>query len=150
MREWITVDDELLPAKYVGHVGVQTIYRKETDYAASGYEYQAQYSITLSDSLTAIESRFLTFDVWGEHVSTLSACEIVDLALGQTQAFNHSWNVYDENEVARFYASIAFIAQVRTASGHVIKGNIETVMQEAKQFSAKFEESSLSPSPLRR
>lgn len=148
-REWITIDDEKLPAKIVGVAGVSTIYEKGTDYSAGGYYYDSEYGIKTIESLSAFETRFLTFDVWGEHVRTLSSAQIMDLAAGEIRHIKSRWVLYEENEASEMYASIAFVAQVRTTAGQVLMADLEPVLSEAKQFSSKFEESSLSPSPRR-
>lgn len=146
-REWITVQDDTIPVEINKTVGVQTVYESEGRYSSSGYKYSAEYSITVKEALTAIEVRFLLFDIWGEHTRNLSATEIIDLAAGTTKTFDGKWNVYSENEVAEFYASIAYIAQVRTADGRVMKTNPGNVLDQAKRFSEKFTESDLEPKP---
>ena len=60
------------------------------------------------------------------------------------------WNVYSENEVSEYYASIAFIAQVRTKTGRIIKADPIIVIQEAQKFSKKFKESDLEPEPKKK
>jgi hypothetical protein len=148
-REWIAVDDQDLPAKLIGVPGITTMYKQSTDYSAAGYEYFCKYSLHPAQPLSAVETRFLTFDLWGSHVKTLSATEVLDLENGKSHNFEGSWHLYSETEASEFYASIAFIAQLRTTSGHVLKSNIEPVLEEAKQFSSKFVESQLEPSPIK-
>lgn len=146
-REWITVHDDAIPAEINKTVGVQTVYKSEGRYSSGGYKYSAEYGITVKEALTAVEVRFLLFDIWGEHTRNLSATDIIDLAAGTTKTFDGKWNVYSENEVAEFYASIAYIAQVRTEDGRVIKANPNNVLDQAKKFSEKFTESDLEPKP---
>lgn len=136
-REWITVHDSSLPADILGTVGVKTIYESGDRYSSGRYKYSAEYTITAKEALSAIEVRFLTFDIWGDHSRNLSATDIVDMDAGSTKKFNAKWNVYSENEVSEYYASIAYIAQVRTKSGRVIKADPKVVLEQARKFSKK-------------
>ena len=146
-REWITVHDDSVLADISGMVGVKTIYESGERYSRESYQYSAEYSITAKEDLSAVEIRFLTFDIWGNHSRNLSATDIVDMAAGTTKSFVGKWNVYSENEVSEYYASIAYIAQVRTKSGRVIKANPKFVLEQAQKFSKKFSEEDLEPKP---
>ncbi len=93
MREWITVHDQVLPVDLVGTVGVRTIYDSES----SGYRYRALFSLQASEPLAAVEVRFLVFDIWGEHVRTLSMTEIADIGAGEKK-LEGVWRILSENE----------------------------------------------------
>jgi hypothetical protein len=43
------------------------------------YRYQTRFTINTREAIRALQVRFLTFDVWGEHVRTLSFEEVVDI-----------------------------------------------------------------------
>ena len=146
-REWITVHDNSIPADINGTIGVKTVYESGDRYSRGDYRYSTQYRITVKESLSVIEVRFLLFDIWGDHVRNLSSTDIIDIDAGATKAFDAKWNVYSENEVSEYYASIAYISQVRTNSGKVVKANSELVLEQAKKFSKKFTESDLEPNP---
>jgi len=146
-REWITIHDDSIPADLVGTVGVRTIYEEGGRYSSGGYRYTANYTIKAMEALTAFEVRFLLFDIWGNHIRTLSATGIIDLKAGETRSFDAEWILYSENEASEYYASIAYIAQVRTKSGRVIKANPKVVIKEARKFSSKFAVSDLEPKP---
>jgi len=146
-REWITIHNSLLPADFIGTVGIITIYELGEGYSSGEYIYKANYIINAQEALSAIEVRFLTFDVWGNHIRTLSSTDIVDLPAGRKHVFDAKWPVYSENEVSQFYASIAYIAQVITAGGRIIKTNPNIIIEEARKFSSKFTEGDLEPNP---
>lgn len=146
-REWITVHDSALPAAISGTIGVKTLYKSGERYSSGSYQYSAEYTITTKEALSAIEVRFLTFDIWGDHSRNLSATDIVDMGAGSTKKFDGKWNIYSENEVSEYYASIAYIAQVRTKSGRVIKADPKVVLEQARKFSKKFDDADLEPKP---
>jgi len=140
-REWITIHDDSLPVDIEGTTGVNT------SYGDRKYQYNAEYIIKTKEAISAVEVRFLTFDIWGNNVRNLSATDIQDVKADVTQNFDATWHEYSENRVSEFYASIAYIAQVRTADGRVIKANPEIVLKEARKFSDKFSKSDLEPKP---
>ena len=149
-REWITIHDDVIPADLVSTVGVKTIYESGGTYSSGSYKYSADYKVKANEDLTAIEVIFLTFDIWGDLLRNLSATDIVDVKSGETRTFDAKWNVFSENEVSEYYASIAYIAQVRTKAGRVIKTDPTIVVREAQKFSAKFKASDLEPEPKKK
>lgn len=142
-REWITIHDDNLPIDIVGTVGITTIYEDGGRYSSGGYRYYTLYEVTAKEDIVALEINFITFNIWGEKVKTLSATEIIDIAAGSNKKLNGTWNVSSENEVSEFYASIAYIAQVRTKSGKVYKANPTLIIRQAQKYSSKFSESDL-------
>jgi hypothetical protein len=52
-----------------------------------------------------------------------------------------------ENEMSEHYASIAYIARVRTADGRVIEADPAAAVAEARKFSKKFTPLDLEPKP---
>ena len=88
----------------------------------------------------------MTFDVWGDHVRTLTGSEISDRQPASVMKLEHAWTLYSFNEAWEFYASITFIAQVRTAAGRVLKAETDVVLREARRFSEKFTAEQLEPS----
>jgi hypothetical protein len=91
--------------------------------------------------------RFLTFDVWGEHVRTLSFEQVEDMPANTRKEFTGEWSLYSENEVEKHYASIAYIARVRLAGGRVVEAPTQLVLDEARKFSQKFTAAQLEPQP---
>jgi hypothetical protein len=139
-----------MPVGLCGCTGVVTAYEPETDYSTGEYYYSASYAVKALEAIRAVEVRFLLFNVWGRHVSTLTATEIADLNAGATKHIQSKWHLYDENEASEHYASIAYLATARTASGRVVEADNHLVIEEAKKFSSKFTDSDLEPTPRKR
>lgn len=142
-REWITINDERLPVRFDAVTGISTVYASER--YSGRYEYRTKLKLVAREPISAIQVRYLTFDVWGEHVRTLSFEEVEDISTGPTKEFSGVWNVYSENDVERHYASIAYIARVRMKTGRVITADATAALQEAKKFSQKFTAADLEP-----
>ena len=59
--------------------------------------------------------------------------------------FKHGWNLHSENEACEHYASIAYVARVRTQNGTVLRADNVLVIEEARKFSSKFDDRGLEP-----
>jgi hypothetical protein len=144
-REWITGHDSLAPVDLSGTVGVNTVYKPSQGYSSGEYRYEASVPLVVREDISAFEVRVVLFDVWGAFTKTLSYTEIEDVPKGTTKIFTPSWRVYDENEVSEHYASIAYVALVRTKQGRVFEADFQPIVTEAKKLSARFEPSWLDP-----
>jgi hypothetical protein len=144
-REFITIIDPDIPLQLTECVGIRTVYKPGEAYSNGGYVYQTTIALKATEDLRAFRVNFLTFDVWGNHVKTLSASDIVDISAGTAFTKECEWSIYSEHETSEHYASIAYVSMVRTASGAVIAGNNTAATAEAKKFSAKFQEEDLEP-----
>lgn len=140
-REWITIHDNALPISFSDTIGIKSVYQSSD--RSGGYRYQSSFSLEAKEPISAFEVRFLLFDLWGKHIKTLSFTEISDFE--NSKLFVGEWRAYNENEVSEYYASIAYIARVRTQSGKILEGNASTVLEEARKFSKKFTEDALNP-----
>ncbi len=136
-REWIAVHFRVIPVDLEGTPGVTTLY-------ANGYRYRSRFRVTVKDSIRAVQVNFLTFDIWGNHVRTLSFVEVGDASVG-TRELIGEWNLYSENDVQAHYASIGYVARVRLADGRVMEAPTEPVLEEARKFSSKFTAADLEP-----
>jgi hypothetical protein len=77
---------------------------------------------------SGVEVRFFVFNVWGEHVRSLSFEDVSDIASGATKDLTAEWQLYSENEVEKHYASIGYVARVRLDDGHVLDAPTTTVI----------------------
>lgn len=143
-REWISITHTALPVSLVGTPGITTKYEVGGRYSNGEYQYVAKFSINVTEPITAIEIRFLTFDIWGERGKSLVSTEVEDYAVGQHE-LTGTWHIYGENEASEYYASIAYIAKVRTKDGRVLTADVRPVVEEARKFYSKFAEADLDP-----
>jgi hypothetical protein len=102
-------------------------------------------SIDCKEPLSAVEIRIVTFDVWGQRMWTLYGSQVTDLKVGMNNLESMRW-YFTEHDVSGYYASIAYIARVRTAAGRIIDADPLPVIDEARKFSAKFAPSDLEKS----
>jgi hypothetical protein len=69
---------------------------------------------------------------------------VADLQPG-SHSLNGSWRILSENEASEFYASIAYVAVVRTKTGRIVTADTAPVIEEARKFSSKFSAQDLEP-----
>jgi len=142
-REWITIHDPASPISLVDNIGVGTSYVRDS--VSGEYHYYARFAVEASEPVSAFEVRFLLFDLWGNHLKTLSMTRVEDLE-GRKDIIA-KWNGYSENEISEYYASIAFVARVRTKPGRVFEANMLPILEEARKISRKFSPENLEPKP---
>ena len=147
-REWIALHDSALPVDLEGTPGVRTVY-KSKKYRGE-YRYRADFTLLTRAAVRAVQVRFLTFDVWGNHGQTLSFEEVIDIPADSSMEFSGEWSLYSEADVARHYASIAYVASVRLADGSVLFADTEPVLAEARKFFARFTAADLDPKEVRK
>lgn len=151
-REWISISDARMPAALVQTPGVTVVY--EAEKYSGHFEYAANFDVEAKEPLAAIEVRFVCFDVWGGHVKTLSVAEVTDIPKadsGSSAPFRYTkgarWRIFSDNDAVYHYASIAYVARVRTQSGRIVVCDPTAPLAEAKKLSSKFTEAALDPAP---
>ena len=133
-REALIVQDKRLPVRIVG-------FEVETALEERNWEYQIEYSVELDAAISAIELRFIPFDIWGDKETPLSATTIEDINEGSWSG-DGKWRL-SETDAVQHYAMIGYVAQIKTATGKIIKANPDLVVDAAKDFSDDFSKSDL-------
>jgi len=134
--DWWTVLDDTLPMRFSGPCGVR-VNNHSDDYPLV-LAYHATTRIVCHDvPVTSFEVRYMTFNVWGEHVRTLVACEIFDFDAGERGEWQHKWGLFSENEADELCASLSFVSRVRLASGVVMNADLSFALREAQRISEK-------------
>lgn len=146
-REWVVVHDDIMPVDLVGTPGVTTIYESGgSRYSRGNYKYKATYTIRVNKPVVAIEVRFIAFDVWGDRTRVLAATDIQDLAPGD-YPLDAVWNLYSENEASEHYASIGYVAAVRTKTGEIYRADVDAVTDAARKYMSDFTSDLLDEDP---
>lgn len=142
-REWFVARDSQSPASIDGSVGINVVY-KSGDRSSNGqYQYTIPYRIIPKEPITAFEIRAIVIDVFGRLVKTLSATELVSFT--EPRGFEGNWRIWSENEASEAFASVVYVAQVRTASGQVYVANRSAVYDQVRRVAARLTESDLEP-----
>lgn len=144
-REWIIINDPNLPATLHAPTGVRTGYKSSTRYDSGGYQYRAKFDLTAKEDLVAIQVNFMLFDLWGNQTRLLSSTDVIDIDEGKKITLKPRWSVHSENEVSEYYASIAYIARIRTKAGELLAMPNKYILDIAQEFSEDVSDDSLEP-----
>lgn len=139
-RRWFTVNDPSCPMQLSG-TGIATTYHSST--VSGEYQYQSVGTATIAEAITAFEVRFLLFDVWGEHMRTLSDTDVAD-HVGEVPLKGSSWHAW-ENEVTEVQTVVSFVARVKKQDGTVWDYDPASFLQQLEKIKVKLTEKELSP-----
>lgn len=145
--EWIVVDDPRLSLSFMDVCGVRVV----GEVAPERYEYSAEFHLRATESaVVAAEVRFLTFNVWGSHVRTLSVSRVQEVAPDKTLYALVTWHLGSKAEGEEHLASIGYVARVRTTDGTVIHADQEFILREARRYSETVAPEDLEPQSPRK
>jgi hypothetical protein len=138
-RRWYVLNDPGAPVALSGS-GVKTIYR------SGEYNFVAVGTGTPSVPIQALEVRMMIFDVWGNHLKTLSVTALRDYQQGTQIDLSKDgiWRTY-ENEVSETLTVISFVACARRADGISWFFDAKKVLGEVQHIKLKLSEADLSP-----
>ncbi len=141
-REWIAIHQANLPIDFVKTPGISIDYSHYPPDDPHPYRYTTRYGLIAKEHIVAVEVRFIVFDLWWNQTMTLSSTCVEDIPTGTTEA-ESAWVIRTESAAASHYASIAYIARVRTASGKIITADLAPVLAAARKYSDKLREADL-------
>jgi hypothetical protein len=75
-------------------------------------------TVSPKQAISAVEVRFVLFDVWGERIRTLSSTRLVDSSTHVDLRGTNKWMAL-ESEVGQLVTVVSFVARIRTADGDV-------------------------------
>jgi len=113
-----------------------------TKYSNRNYSYNATGTLQVTEPITAIEVRFILYDVFGEHIKTLSGNKVEDMK-GEVESWG-KWRAW-ESEVSGLLTVVSFVAQVRTEDGKIWRYNEEGLEEELQKVRLQIMEGLLVP-----
>jgi hypothetical protein len=131
-REWVILNDAKCPLQLSNDVGIKVTY------SAGGYNLSLSGIITPLEPIVAYEIHHVLYNVFGEHIKTLSGIDVKDLSSLST--LNGSWYA-NENQVTEYLICVSYVAAVRTQSGVLWKYDFQIIQQELKKLQISYEES---------
>lgn len=142
VRKWFVINDSSCPIELT-NTGIETLYHN------GSYLYRPSGNLRCRTAIAAFEIRFMLFDIWEEHMSTLSGTAITDLESGVTLPLRFgvggpwpaSWN-----GVSVLFIVVTFVAHVRNLDGSVWIYNTAAVREQVESVKLELTEEALSPS----
>ena len=101
-----------------------------------------------SQAIAAVEVRYMLFDVWGEHLSTLTMTKMADTSTTFDLRDGSGWPAW-ENEVAQLVTVVAFIARVRLENGQIWSYDPDRLTSEVRSLGLNVVPVQLVPDELR-
>lgn len=142
-REWFVVRDAQAPAFIEGPAGIRVVF-KDGDRGSRGeFQYTSSYRLAAREPITAFEVRAVVIDVFGRTVKTLSSTEVVPVTGGRD--FRSAWRIFSENEASEAFASVMYVAQVRTAAGRVYVADRAAIFDQVRKVASRLTEADLEP-----
>jgi hypothetical protein len=123
-RTWVILNDPACPVQ-ISEAGLSI------SYGDRQFNFLQVGTLTASEPVSAFEVRYVLYDVFGEHLKTLSATAVTDVAANSPRPLRDggSWRAWD-NEVTDLMTVVAFVAQVRTQSGKIWRYQDKALSQE--------------------
>ena len=139
-RTWVVLNDPRSPVQLKG-VGVLTRYKSN-----GGYSYIPTGSLSAREAISAIEVRFLLFDVFGEHIKPLSGDEVTEILANKPFKVGEigSWRAW-ESDVSALLTVVAFVGHVRTKTGTIWRYNSGAIEKELNKIRLKVTSGVLEP-----
>jgi hypothetical protein len=131
-REWIVLNDTTSPLQLQG-VGINTIY------LPSEYDFQATGIVKVKEPIVAYEIHHVLYNVFGEHIKSLSNLNVLDISLPSELSKLSRWYA-NENEVREYLTCVSYVANVRTLSGKIWHYKPEIIKQELNKIQIAYEE----------
>jgi len=138
-RSFVNINDPAAPVRLIA-AGVQAKYGRDR------YSFAPVGDFSASEPITALEVRFVLYDVFGGRMKTLSATEVTDFSPNMQLALSQlgSWYAW-ENEVSELLTVVAFVANARLASGKLWRFNEKAVSEELAKLNLKVTSGALEP-----
>ena len=132
LRDYITINDENCPVQ-LNDVGI------ETTYFSSRYSFKPSGDLMAKEPIAAYEVIHLIYNVFGEHMKTLSNKEIKDIEGKKEFSKYTSWYA-SENNVSAYLICVSYVSNVRTKDGKLWKNNFQSLKDQLNKLEISFEE----------
>jgi hypothetical protein len=141
-RDWYVLNDPKCPLQLQA-AGIKTQYKESR--VSGDYVYTGSGAVVANEDVTAFEVRFIVFDIFGNHLKTLSATEVEDLKASGSFNFSKSqWRTW-ENEVSEVLTVVSYVANVRLANGKIWRYETPKLLREIKKLETAVSETQLAP-----
>jgi len=137
-RAWIVINDPGCPIQISG-TGIQTRYE------AGNFNFVAAGSFNPSADTAAFEIRYVLYDLFGNHMITLSDTEVADWKSGKTTALNGLWPA-SHDDVMGLLTVVTFVGRARSQDGKIWRCDPDAIKQRLAEINLQ-NDSVLNPSP---
>lgn len=127
-RTFIVINDPNCPVQ-LDSTGIRT------SYSDLSYSYWPSGIVKANEAISALEIRYLLFDMFGNHIKTLSALEVADIDYGKEIRFRgtSSWQA-QESGVIQLLTIVSFVGNVRKADGSIWRYREKPISDELNKI----------------
>jgi hypothetical protein len=134
-REWIILNDGKCPVQLRDDVGIKSSFSLDS----RSFCFYPFGSIETSEPITAYEIHHVLYDVFGEHLVTLSNVEIADINGSSKIEQDDSW-YGTENQMVEYLSCVSYVATVRTKAGTIWRYKPLVIMTELNKIQIPYKE----------
>ncbi len=132
-REWIVLNDSECPVQLTNSVGINTVIKD------SDLRFTLTGNINTSQPITAYQIFHVLYDVFGEHIKTLSNLGIEDI--NGTKSFKNKDSWYATyNQGSEYVRCVSFVRKVRTKEGIIWNYDPNAINNELKKIEIIYKE----------
>lgn len=131
-REYTTVNDSNCPVQLID-VGI------ETSCASARCFFRPRGSLTTKEPIVAYEVVHLIYNVFGEHIKTLSNTEVTDIDKEREFTSFTTWYT-TVNNISEYLICVSYVSNVRTKSGKLWHYNFKELKDQLNKLEIAFEE----------
>jgi len=142
-RKWVAIDDLSSPVR-LNRTGVFPRF----DEKGQMNFLMPVGTVSPNQAISAIEVRYLLFDVWGQRLRTLALTKLVDSSTNVDLREGPGWPAW-EPEVSQLVTVVAFVARVRTAEGQVWAFDAEKLVPQIQALGLSVTTPDLTPDEQR-
>jgi hypothetical protein len=105
-----------------------------TSYSSASLRLTQSGRLICSEGISALELRYVLYDMFGRHLKTLSSLLIRDMPAAAIIEFNGYWSGLVHEIFSSLYTVVSFVAHVRTADGRVWRHKERQIRDELAQI----------------
>lgn len=127
-RRWVVLNDSTSGVR-ISRAGIATVW------ADDRLTFKSGGALVADAGVSAIEVRFLLFDMWDRHIVTLSGNGIQDLQAGESLdlAKIGPWRAW-LGAVEKYLTCVIFVAHVRLEDGRVWSFDVDSLLPEISEL----------------
>ena len=141
-RTWFVLNDPSCPLQLVEKTGVNVEYREPN------YRFVSDGAVSPRVDTSAFESSTVLFNLWGDHLETLSLVALRDLRSGDqfSLAGKFSWYA-SEADATEYVTSVTYVRNVRLGDGKIWRADMRSILRKLADIQLKASEEKLDARP---
>lgn len=135
-RDFIIINAANCPLQ-LSDVGINTAYTNSYNFVPVG-------TIAPKEPITAYEVHHVLYNIFGEHIKTLSNQSITDINAATGFSKYSAWYA-SENNVSEYLICVSYVANVRTSNGTIWHYDYKGIQAELDKIKLKYDEDYVPP-----